>query len=235
VDKFCGYVLASSISMALFHRERTGQGQLVQVPMLETMLQFNLFEHLWEAGIGANNGRGMGYTRMFSPHRRPYPTKDGYICVLAVNDQQWKNLMQAIGHPEILSDPKFSTMTARMRNVNLLYAMLADAIKGRTTEEWKSAFDAADVPNGPVRTLDELTSDEYLRDTGFFQQHEHPTEGSIMMTSIPQFFSRSPGTVRRLPPNLGEHGEEILLEAGYTRENAQDILNWDSDKEQFTG
>ena len=224
VDKFCGYVLASTVSMALVHRERTGEGQLIQVPMLETMLQFNLFEHLWEGAIAANNGKGMGYTRMFSPHRRPYPTKDGYICVLAVNDQQWKKLMKAIGHPEVLEDPKFSTMSARMANVNLLYAMLADTIVERTTAEWEEVFKANDIPHGPVRQLDDLMSDEYLKETGYFQKHDHPTEGEFIMTSIPQFFSRSPGSIRRLPPVLGEHGEEILREAGFTDEEITRVL-----------
>lgn len=97
-DKFCGYVLASSISMALLHRERTGEGQVVQVPMFETLLQFTLFEHLWEAALG-KGGASAGYVRMFSPHRRPYATKDGHICVLAVNDLQWRRLLTAIGRP----------------------------------------------------------------------------------------------------------------------------------------
>lgn len=224
VDKFCGYVLASSVSMALLHRERTGEGQLVQVPMMETMLQFNLFEHLWEGALGKNNGKGLGYTRMFSPHRRPYHTQDGYICVLAVNDPQWRKLLKAIGHPEVLDDPKFSTMSARMRNVNLLYALLADTIQHKTTAEWEKIFNEQDIPNGPVRQLDDLMSDDYLQKTGFFQHHEHPTEGPIVMTSIPQHFSRSPGSIRRLPPNLGEHSEEILREAGFSDEAIASLL-----------
>lgn len=223
VDKFCGYVLASSIAMALYHRERTGEGQLVQVPMLETMLQFNLFEHLWEGALGAADG--LGYTRMFSPQRKPYPTKDGYICVLAVNDPQWRKLLSAIGHPELLDDPRFSTMSHRMRNVSTLYGIVADAIYAKTTAEWKAIFDAADVPNGPVRQLDELMSDAYLAETGFFRHVEHPTEGHLVMTSIPQAFSASPGSIRRLPPNLGEHGEEILREAGYEAAEIRRILN----------
>ena len=215
VDKFCGYVLASSISMALYHRERTGIGQLVQVPMLETMLQFNLFEHLWEGALAENNGKGLGYTRMFSPQRRPYPTRDGYICVLAVSDQQWRKLLSTIGHSELLSDERFCTMSKRMQNIGQLYAVVADSVREKTTAEWKVIFDAADIPNGPVRELDEMMSDEYLAQTGFFQRFDHPTEGPIVMTSIPQFFSASPGTIRHLPPNLGEHGEQILREAGF--------------------
>lgn len=224
VDKFCGYVLASSISMALYHRERTGIGQLVQVPMLETMLQFNLFEHLWEGALAENNGKGLGYTRMFSPQRRPYPTKDGYICVLAVNDQQWRKLLAAIGHDELLNDPRYSTMSNRMQNVDELYGVVAAAIQEKTTAEWERIFNEVDIPNGRVRELDGLMSDDYLTQTGFFQKFDHPTEGPIVMTSIPQHFSVSPGSIRSMPPNLGEHSEQILREVGFEAEEISRII-----------
>ncbi len=216
VDKFCGYVLASSISMALLHRERTGEGQQVLVPMLETMLQFNLFEHMWEGALGESSG--LGYTRMFSPHRRPYATLDGYICLLAVNDEQWRRVLTAIGRPELLEDSRFCRMTERMRNINELYSILGDAICKRTSAYWEKAFAEADVPHGQVRELNELMNDDYLRETGFFQKVEHPTEGSLVMTSIPVQFSASPGNVRYLPPNLGEHSQEVLAEIGYSTE-----------------
>jgi len=79
-DKICGYVLASAIGMALFHRERTGEGQEIHVPMLETMVAFNLVDHLWH-GVLAEPEKGLGYPRMLTPHRRPFPTKDGHICI----------------------------------------------------------------------------------------------------------------------------------------------------------
>lgn len=218
VDKFCGYVLASSISMALLHRERTGEGQEVLVPMLETMLQFNLFEHLWEGALGDSEGKGqgLGYTRMFSPHRRPYATLDGYVCLLAVNDEQWRRVLTAIGRPELLDDPRFCRMTERMRNINELYAILSDEISKRTSTYWEKVFSEADVPHGQVRELHELMDDAYLKETGFFRKVEHPTEGNLVMTSIPVQFSASPGNVRYLPPNLGEHSHEVLAEVGYS-------------------
>jgi formyl-CoA transferase len=221
VDKFCGYVLASSISMALLHRERSGRGQCVQVPMFETMLQFNLFEHLWEGALGSSEGRGLGYPRMFSPYRRPYPTRDGHICLLAVNDAQWRRVLTAIGQPDLLDDPRFCRMTARMRNIDQLYGILEAAIATRTSAEWSAIFDAADVPYGPVRELDQMMSDPYLRETGFFERHQHPTEGEMVMTAIPVQFSDSPGNVRLLPPTLGEHSLEVLAEVGYDAAVAQ--------------
>ncbi|SEI52823.1 CaiB/BaiF CoA-transferase family protein [Pseudomonas sp. NFACC07-1] len=216
VDKFCGYVLASSISMALLHRERTGEGQQVLVPMLETMLQFNLFEHLWEGALGSSNGEGLGYSRMFSKHRRPYATLDGHICLLAVNDEQWRRVLTAIGRPELLEDARFSKMTERMRNINELYGILSDAIGTKSSAQWEKIFADADVPHGQVRELNELMKDDYLKETGFFRKVAHPTEGELVMTSIPVQFSASPGNVRYLPPNLGEHSLEILAEVGYS-------------------
>ncbi|MFP3563121.1 CaiB/BaiF CoA transferase family protein [Paraburkholderia sp. SIMBA_030] len=223
VDKFCGYVLASSVSMALYHRERTGLGQCVQVPMFETMLQFNLFEHLWEGALGSADGKGLGYTRMFSPHRRPYATKDGHICLLAVNNDQWRRVLCAIDATHLLDDPRFCDMADRMRNINELYSAVSDAIQTRTTAEWNTIFAAADVSHGPVRELNDLMQDDYIKETGFFRHYEHPTEGDMVMTSIPVHFSESPGNVRYLPPNLGEHSIEVLLEAGYTASEAASL------------
>jgi crotonobetainyl-CoA:carnitine CoA-transferase CaiB-like acyl-CoA transferase len=214
VDKFCGYVLASSISMALYHRERTGHGQRVQVPMYETMLQFTMFEHLWEGTFGSTK-EGLGYSRMFSPHRRPYPTLDGYICVLAVNDSQWQRLLDVIGRPEILAEPKFCDMRGRMANVDELYGMLGAELRKRSTAEWDRLMREADVPHGPVNTLADLLEDPYLRETNFFRHYEHPSEGPLVMTSIPVSFSDSPGSYRLPPPRRGQHTREILESVGY--------------------
>ncbi|WP_332826636.1 CaiB/BaiF CoA transferase family protein [Ramlibacter sp.] len=222
-DKFCGYVLASSISMALFHRERTGRGQKVQVPMFETLLQFNLFEHLWTAAIG-DGPEGMGYTRMLSPHRRPYKTRDGHLCVLAVNDAQWRRLLTAIGHPHLLDDPRFGTMTQRMQNINELYGILSDTLGQRSSVEWSELLKQADVPHGPVNTLADLMRDPYLRDTGYFREYEHPSEGKLLMTSIPVSFTDSPGSYRLPPPRLGEHTEEVLASVGVDGENLGRVM-----------
>lgn len=221
-DKFCGYVLASSIGMALFHRERTGQGQKVQVPMFETLLQFNLFEHLWEASLG-KGPEGLGYVRMFSPFRRPYATRDGHICVLAVNDQQWRRLMNAVGRPEVLEEPRFSTMSERMHNISELYAILAEALKERTLAEWHEVLTEADVPHGPVNSLADLMNDPYLRETNYFREFEHPSEGKMVMTAIPVHFSESPGSYRFPPPRLGEHTKEVLASVGICGDDLERI------------
>jgi crotonobetainyl-CoA:carnitine CoA-transferase CaiB-like acyl-CoA transferase len=118
VDKFCGYTLASAVGMALFARERTGLGQQVCVPMFETLVAFNLQEHLWGAAFDPPLDSGIGYVRLLSGQRRPYETKDSFICVLAVNDEQWKRLLPAIGRPDLVDVQRFRTVDMRIRPID---------------------------------------------------------------------------------------------------------------------
>jgi crotonobetainyl-CoA:carnitine CoA-transferase CaiB-like acyl-CoA transferase len=149
-DKICGYVLASAVGMALFHRERTGEGQEIHVPMLETMVAFNLADHLWY-GVLAEPEKGLGYPRMLTPHRRPFPTKDGHICILATTDLQSRHLFEAIDCAELADDERFSTLARRTDNIGELYEIVIDRMRRRTTAEWRERLDKFDVPNGVVR------------------------------------------------------------------------------------
>jgi len=214
VDKLTGTVLASMIGMALFHRERTGEGQELNVPMLETILSFALIEHLWHGTLDEPE-KGLGYPRMLTPHRRPYKTKDGYISVIAVSDAQWGKLFAAMGVGELIHDPRFCSLTARAANVDALYATLTEGMQRRTTDEWIAELRPADIPCGKTNTLIELFEDPYLRETGFFQRTQHPQEGRVVLPAIPAWFSKTPPSVARLWPTLGEHTREVLREAGY--------------------
>jgi crotonobetainyl-CoA:carnitine CoA-transferase CaiB-like acyl-CoA transferase len=216
VDKFCGYTLASAIGMALYSRERTGAGQLVRVPMLETIVAFNLQEHLWGGVFDPPLGSGVGYVRLLSPHRRPYETRDGHICVLAVNDEQWRRLLPAIDRPELLVDERFMSVDGRMRNIDAVYGVVSDQMKTRTTADWRSVLDAIDVPNGPMARFEDMLSDAYLNEIGFFHRYEHPSEGAMLTTCVPTQFSATPGGLHRPPPRLGEHNDDVLGAIGYS-------------------
>ena len=210
-DKLCGLVTTSMVAMALVHRASTGKGQEVHVPMLETMLAFNLADHLYH-GVLDESAKGLGYPRMFTPHRRPYATKDGYICLLAQNQAHWCNLLDAFGRPELIDDMRFNTYAARAANVDALYAIVAEGMRSRTTAEWLVVLEELDVPAAPMNSIEDLWSDPYLATTGFFQRMQHPSEGAMVTMAIPQSFSASPPGIARLPPRLGEHTEEILAE-----------------------
>jgi len=212
-DKLTGHMLASMIGMALFARARTGRGQAVHVPMMETMLNFLLVEHLWGATIQQPE-LGLGYPRMMTPHRRPYATRDGHICVICVSDEQWRRVFGAIGRPALIDDPRFASVTARAENVDALYGVLSEAMRARRTAEWLAVLTPLDIPCGAAASLPELLESEYLRETGFFERREHPVEGAVTVTAIPAAFSDTPGSVSRLWPTLGEHTAEVLGEAG---------------------
>ena len=229
VDKLTGSNLASMIGMALFHRERTGEGQEVHVPMLETILSFALVEHLWH-GIHNEPEKGVGYPRVLSPHRRPYQTKDGYISVIAVSDAQWKKLFAAMGVPHLIDDPRFSTMQGRTKHVDELYGTLTEGMRHRTTAEWIAELQPADIPCGRAGTLADLFDDPYLKETGFFEPVDHPVEGAALMTAIPARFSKSPPNTTRLWPTLGQHNREILREAGCSESEIDTILSQDVSK-----
>ena len=214
VDKLTGQMLASMIGMALFRRERTGRGQAVHVPMMETMLSFLLVEHLWGATIDEPE-RGMGYPRMLTPHRRPYATRDGFLSVICVSDAQWTRVFRAIGREDLAIDPRFASIAARSDHVDALYAALAEGLTARTTAEWLAILRPLDIPCGEAATLPALLENDYLRETGFFATAIHPVEGRVRVPAIPARFSASPPSVRRLWPQLGEHTEEVLREAGF--------------------
>jgi crotonobetainyl-CoA:carnitine CoA-transferase CaiB-like acyl-CoA transferase len=215
-DKVCGQVLASAIGMALFHRERTGQGQEIHVPMMDTMLAFLLVEHLWGASI-CEPERGLGYPRMLTPHRRPYATKDGHICVIAVTDDQWSRLFAVIGHADLMLDPRFATPRARANHIDTLYAVLTEAMRSRSTADWLAGLNQADLPCGPVNSLEDLMHNDYLAQTGFFQPVEHPTEGCTTLLRNPVSFSATPNSVHRLPPKLGADTAAVLKELEQSR------------------
>jgi crotonobetainyl-CoA:carnitine CoA-transferase CaiB-like acyl-CoA transferase len=219
VDKLTGSTLASMIGMALFHRERTGEGQEVHLPMMETILSFMLVEHMM-SGVLNEPDKGLGYPRMLTPHRRPYQTKDGFISVIAHSNAQWNKLFDAMGVPHYKDDPRFNSVPARAANIDAVYATLTEGMKTRTTEEWLAELQPADIPCGRANSLRDLFDDPYLAETNFFERQTHPVEGEVVVTAIPARFSATPPNVHRPWPTLGQHTKEILAEAGY---NAAEI------------
>ena len=213
-DKTGGLTALYAILMGLLHRERTGEGQNIEVPMFESLVSYALMEHLYgrcfEPAIG-----GMGYDRVLSRNRKPYRTKDGHVCALPYTDKHWRAFFGLAGRPELADDPRFSTMSKRTENIEELYAMVDQVMQNRTTEEWLAALEEADIPFAPVNDLPDLLEDPHLKAVDFFPMISHPTEGELRMIGIPIRMSKTPGAIRTPPAHLGEHSVEVLAEAGF--------------------
>jgi crotonobetainyl-CoA:carnitine CoA-transferase CaiB-like acyl-CoA transferase len=212
-DRSVGQQVASAVSAALYHREKTGRGQRVDVPMFEHLLQIVLGEHLGGYTFEPQVGEP-GYARMLAPDRRPYQTSDGHVCALIYNDKQWRAFFAAIGKPEKMAEPEFATQEARSRSYDRAYAFVASEMKKRTTAQWLDLLERADIPVQRMNSLDDIVRDEHLAATGFFRTVDHPTEGRIRSMAVPSEWSDSAPEYRRHAPRLGEHTREVLREAG---------------------
>jgi len=212
-DRSVGLHMANAVSAALYRREKSGLGQRVDVPMFESLLQSVLGEHLGGQTYEPPTAPA-GYGRMLAKERRPYRTRDGYVCVLVYNDKQWQAFFRVIGRPELQRDPRYATQEARSRDFQGAYALVAEEIAKRSTAEWITALEAADIPVQKMNSLQDILDDPHLAAIGYFQEREHPTEGRIRSMAVPSEWSESPPQYRRHAPSLGEHTREILLEAG---------------------
>jgi crotonobetainyl-CoA:carnitine CoA-transferase CaiB-like acyl-CoA transferase len=222
-DRSVGQQVASAVSAALYFREKSGKGQRVDVPMFEHLLQIVLGEHLGGQTFEPQEGEA-GYARMLAPDRRPYATKDGYVCALIYNDKQWKAFFQVLGNPPQSADPKFSNQEIRSRHYAEACAYVAEQMKLRTTAQWIEALERADIPVQRMNSLAEVLADPHLAATGFFRSVEHPTEGTLRSMAVPSEWSESAPQYRRHAPRLGEHTVEVLREAGLSGEKISVLL-----------
>jgi crotonobetainyl-CoA:carnitine CoA-transferase CaiB-like acyl-CoA transferase len=212
-DKAVGLMLTNAVMAAVIHRMKTGEGQFIEVPMFEAMVAFVMPEHL--GGLAYVPARGAsGYSRLINPMRRPYATRDGFLCVLPYTLAQWQRFFRLIGREDLATDPALADPVARNANLQSLYGMIADAMPARTTREWVDALLAADILFGEVLSPEQLVDDPHLAAVGMFAEVDHPTEGRIRLLGSPVSSSANPTRIARLPPRLGEHSREILAGVG---------------------
>ena len=222
-DKTTAITVVYSILAALFHRERTGYGQEIEVPMFETMVSFVMAEHIWGEIFEPPLGKA-GYTRLMSHHRKPYKTKDGYIAVLPYMNNHWKTFCEKAERQDLIEDDRFKDLSSRVENIDDTYSETGKILATKTTQEWLDIFADTKVPVIVVNSLDDLFTDPHLEAVGFWQDFDHPTEGKLKMPGFPVKFSETPATIRKHAPNFGEHSLEILAEAGIDEETIKQMI-----------
>jgi crotonobetainyl-CoA:carnitine CoA-transferase CaiB-like acyl-CoA transferase len=223
-DKAVALMGLSAILAALLARERTGQGQSVEIPMFETMAQFMLLEQ--QGGYVYDPPAGpTGYARTASPHRRPYRTVDGFLGVVVYTDRQWLSFFELIGRTELLHDPRFRSITDRTANIDELYRLIADVLPTRTSAQWQQDLHRVGIPCVPVLRTEDLLDDEHLRAVDFFESVQHPTEGPLRLARLPILFSEDVPGPQRPAPRLGEHGPEVLMALGLGSQEVQRLID----------
>jgi crotonobetainyl-CoA:carnitine CoA-transferase CaiB-like acyl-CoA transferase len=209
-DRVVGLYLTIAITAALHHRAVTGEGQEIEVPMLETMAQFVLADHMGGGAFVPPLGN-MGYKRLLSRVRGPYPTRDGHLALVVYTDKHWRAFGAMVGQPDLIdTDPRFRTQETRTQYAEDMGHYLKDHLPQKTTAEWIAALRAADIPAYPVNRIEDLFDDPHLKAVKLFEEREHPTEGMLKTARFPVKFSKTPASIRRLAPNLGEHTAEVF-------------------------
>lgn len=209
-DKVAGLTALYATTMALFHRERTGEGQEVEIGMFETMASFMLVEHANGAMFTPPLGPAH-YHRAAAPNRKPYKTKDGHVAALIYNDKHWKLFTERV-KPDWVT-PDMATLAQRALQIDKVYAHLGQTFLERTTDEWVALLEELGIPTSRLQTTDELFDNAHLNAIGFFETVES-NQGPVRFPGVPTWFSQTPGKVAGPTPLVGEHTQEILKEMG---------------------
>lgn len=223
-DRIAGLNAAHTVLAALFMREKTGKGQRIEIPMFETLAALVMADHMGgETFIPAAGP--VGYQRLLTRHRRPYKTKDGFVALLVYTDGQWRRFLQlAAGGEHLAADPRFASVSGRASHYDEIYSKLDDLLAERTTSEWVDLLSANDIPCMKVAGLMDLLSDPQVAAAGLIEEHVHPSEGRIRGTRVPARWSEADLSMRLHAPRLGEHSFEVLLEAGLSQRQIDELV-----------
>jgi formyl-CoA transferase len=214
VDIGTGLFTAYGILAAYIHRQRTGEGQYLDMALLDCAIAFSI----WEAAAVFSGGEvPMPFGSM---HRRNQPhgafkTQDGYLCIAADQQHHWKIFCELAGLEHCLDDPRFATNRDRLENRHALQETMEAVLAHKTSAEWNGLLAAAGVPCGPVYRYDQVFADAHVKHRQMAVAVEHPKAGQITITNTPLQLSKTPGRVRLPAPTLGQHTNDILRRLGY--------------------
>ncbi|HRD46623.1 MAG TPA: CoA transferase [Caulobacter sp.] len=215
-DKTCGLFAVIAVLAALRHKERTGEGQFVAVPMLETFTGFMMAEHLYGQTFVPPTG-GFGFTTAITPHRKPLRTKDGWMTVLPASQAQSAKFMALGGLPGAYELERFTSKASGKEKVAEYYAMMAEAAASHTTEEWMALGAEHSIPVMRANRPTEIFEDAQLSRT-LFEERALGEDGTYRAMKPGLRFGRTPAAIRRDPPRIGQDTDEVLAELGIERD-----------------
>ncbi|MFM2301517.1 MAG: hypothetical protein RLZZ84_1253 [Pseudomonadota bacterium] len=210
-DKVAGLHAAYGALGALFHRQRTGEGQVVEVPMFEVFASFMMLEHLGGQTFDPPNAP-VGYARQVDPFRQPFLTRDGAVSIVMYTYDAWDRIFAVLEEPEFIAQDRFNVTGGRAVHQDELYQHIADLTPKFTTAELVRRCHAAQLPAQAVQDLGEVIHDEHLNAVGFFRRREHASEGAYFEQAQPVRFSAGIPDSLAMPPRLDEQGAEIRAE-----------------------
>ncbi len=210
-----GMFAAYGIVAALYNREQTGKGQVVDISLLDSQVAWLTYR----AGAYFASGEvphpvGSGHP-VIVPYQA-FKARDVYINIAVGNDQLWERFCKAVGLEKVMNDPRFATNAKRVENREEIVKIIGDLITAKNGEEWLKILTDAGVPCGPIYTIDKIFADPQVLHRQMLQELNHPTAGKIKVAGIPVKLSDTPGEVKSAPPVLGQHTEEILTALGYS-------------------
>ena len=217
-DHFGAQNLITGILAALVHRERTGVGQRIDVSLVGSAIFAQSSEMTYTMLSGKSPGRPNNNHPILRGLVHRCPTSDGYIYLLGIPEHLWNDFALCLDREDLVDDPRFATLVPALEDVETLRTIIDDVFPSRTTEEWEQRLRSAGQRYGRVKTYEEVVSDDTNLANGYIVQVEHPTYGSISVVGNPIGMSETPTRVGVVAPELGEHTEEVLLEAGFTWE-----------------
>jgi formyl-CoA transferase len=221
-DLNAGLFASHAILAALLARARTGEGQYIDTSLFEAALAYTIWEsnEYWASGQPPQR---LGTAHRLSAPYQVFATADGWIAIGAANQRNWERLARAIDRADLLDDPRFASNAERMANLPALVETLTATLKTRPTQEWLPLLDQAEVPAGPVMTLDQVYAHPQTRARNMEMEVEHPIAGRVHAIGFPVKYSATPPRIYRPAPVLGQHTFEILQSLGLSAEECKQL------------